>query len=140
MSDLDSEKLRRLYEETSTIAVVGCSTNPEKPANKVPLYLQGVGYRIAPVNPREETVLGERSHRSLQEVDLPVDLVVVFRPAEEAPEIAADAVSIGARALWLQDGIVSERARSIAEGGGLTVTMDMCVARTHGELGLGPGP
>jgi len=140
VSALESEELRDLYEETSTIAVVGCSANPDKPANKVPRYLQDVGYRIMPVNPREEMILGERSPDALGEVDVPVDLVVVFRPADEAPQIAADAVSVGARALWLQDGIVSEEARRVAEDGGLTVVMDRCVARTHGELGLGPGP
>nr|MBA2600070.1 CoA-binding protein [Actinomycetota bacterium] len=88
--------MRGLYEETSTIAVVGCSANPDKPANKVPRYLQEVGYRIVPVNPREEMILGERSPDALGEVDVAVDLVVVFRPADEAPQIAADAVSVGA--------------------------------------------
>ena len=140
MSTVETEELRRIYDETSTVAVVGCSANPEKPANKVPRYLQSVGYRIVPVNPREEIVLGERSFNSLREVKGSVDLVVVFRPPEEAPRVAADAVSIGARSLWLQDGIVSEEARRIAEEGGLTVVMDRCVARTHRELGLGPGP
>jgi predicted CoA-binding protein len=140
LSDLATEELRRIYEETSTVAVVGCSADPEKPAHRVPRYIQGAGYRIVPVNPREETILGERAYDSLQEVDLPIDLVVVFRPAEEAPKIAADAVAIGARTLWLQEGIVSEQARRIADEGGLAVAMDMCVGETHGELGLGPGP
>ena len=133
------QALLRIYEETSTIAVVGCSSNPEKPPHIVPKYLQGFGYRIVPVNPREESILGERCYSSLRDVDVPVDVVLVFRPAEEAPAIAADAVAIGARTLWLQDGIVSEEAREIAEQGGLTVLMDMCMGRTHGKLGLGPG-
>ena len=140
MSAPSAEELQRIYAETSTVAVVGCSADPAKPANVVPRYLQRMGYRIAPVNPREESVLGERSYASLREVDLPVDLVLVFRPAEEAPAIAADAVEIGARTLWLQSGIVSEQAQRVAEAGGLTVAMDMCVALTHRVLGLGPGP
>lgn len=134
------DELRRIYEETSTIAVVGCSANPAKPANRVPAYLQASGYRIVPVNPGEASVLGERAYGSLRATPSPVDLVLVFRPAAEAPEIAADAVSIAARTLWLQEGIVSEEARRIAGDGGLTVVMDVCAGRTHAELGLGPGP
>jgi predicted CoA-binding protein len=140
VSALASEALRRIYEETSTIAVVGCSANADKPANKVPRYLQSVGYQIVPVNPREETILGEQCHASLQDVELPVDLVLAFRPVQETPGIAADAVAIGARTLWLQDGLVSEEAQRIAREGGLNVVMDRCIGLTHAELDLGPGP
>jgi predicted CoA-binding protein len=92
-----------------------------------------------PVNPRHAEVLGERSYSSLKEVDGPVDVVEVFRPADEAPEIARDAVAIGARALWLQEGIVSEEAEQIATDGGLSFVMDRCMGVVHGELGFGPG-
>jgi predicted CoA-binding protein len=139
MSTPSTDSLLQIYEETSTIAVVGLSSNEHKPANIVPRYLQEQGYRIIPVNPREESLLGERSYPSLSDVQEPVDLVLVFRPAEEAPALAEAAVELGARTLWLQDGIVSEAARAIAEDAGVTVLMDMCMGRTHGTLGLGPG-
>jgi uncharacterized protein len=139
MSTPSTDSLLQIYEETSTIAVVGLSSNEHKPANIVPRYLQEQGYRIIPVNPREESLLGERSYPLLSDVQEPVDLVLVFRPAEEAPAIAEAAVELGARTLWLQDGIVSEEARAIAEDAGVTVLMDMCMGRTHGTLGLGPG-
>jgi predicted CoA-binding protein len=92
------------------------------------------------VNPRGGELLGEPVARSLSEVDGPVDVVEVFRPAAEAPRIAREAVEVGARVLWLQLGIESQEARRIAEAAGLTVVMDRCMGDTHGELGLGPGP
>jgi len=135
-----AEELRRIYAETETIAVVGASANESKPAHQIPLYLQGEGYRIVPVNPRGGVIFGEPVARSLDEVEGPIDVVDVFRPASEAPEIARQAIAIGARVLWLQLGIVSDEAREIAEAAGLTVVMDRCMGATHGELGLGPGP
>ena len=136
MSDDD---LRRIYEETSTIAVVGCSDDRMKPGNFVPSYLQEQGYRIVPVNPRHSELLGERCYPSLAVVDVPVDCVEVFRPPEEAPGFAHEAVAIGARFFWLQVGLVSDEAARIAEEGGLAVVMDRCMGVVHGELGLGPG-
>jgi predicted CoA-binding protein len=134
------ERLLRIYAETKTIAVVGASADPSKPAHRIPRYLQGQGYRIRPVNPRGGEVLGEAVARSLAEVDAPVDVVEVFRPAAEAPQVAREAVAAGATVLWLQAGISSEEARQVAEAAGLTVVMDRCMGATHGELGLGPGP
>jgi predicted CoA-binding protein len=134
------EQLLRIYAETKTIAVVGASTDPAKPAHQIPRYLQRQGYRILPVNPHGGELLGEPVARSLAEVDGPVDVVDVFRPAEEAPGIAREAVAIGAKVLWLQLGIESEEARRLAEAAGLTVVMDRCMGATHAELGLGPGP
>jgi predicted CoA-binding protein len=134
------EQLLRIYADTTTIAVVGASGDPSKPAHQIPRYLQQQGYRIVPVNPRGGELLGEPAARSLAEVDGPVDVVEVFRPAGEAPEIARGAVKVGAKVLWLQLGIVSEEARQVAEAAGLTVVMDRCMGETHGELGLGPGP
>ncbi|HEY2960112.1 MAG TPA: CoA-binding protein [Actinomycetota bacterium] len=134
------ERLLRIYAETKTIAVVGASADPSKPAHRIPRYLQSQGYRIRPVNPRGGEILGEPVARSLAEVDGPVDVVEVFRPAEEAPRIAREAVEAGAKVLWLQTGISSEEARRVAEAAGLTVVMDRCMGEAHGELGLGPGP
>ena len=134
------ERLVGIFAETKTIAVVGASADPSKPAHSIPRYLQRQGYRILPVNPRGGELLGEPVARSLAEVDGPVDVVEVFRPAEEAPRIAREAVEVGAKVLWLQLGIVSQEARQVAEAAGLTVVMDRCMGETHGELGLGPGP
>jgi predicted CoA-binding protein len=134
------EQLARIYAETHTIAVVGASGDPSKPAHRVPRYLQGQGYRILPVNPRGGELFGEPVARSLSEVDGPVEVVEVFRPAAEAPRIAREAVEVGAKVLWLQLGIESQEAKRIAEAAGLTVVMDRCMGDTHGELGLGPGP
>jgi uncharacterized protein len=134
------EQLLRIYAETRTIAVVGASGDPSKPAHRIPRYLQSQGYRILPVNPRGGELLGEPVARSLAEVDGPVDVVDVFRPAEEAPRIAREAIEAGAKVLWLQVGIVSEEARQEAEAAGLTVVMDRCMGEAHAELGLGPGP
>jgi uncharacterized protein len=134
------EQLLRVYGETRTIAVVGASGDPAKPAHTIPRYLQRQGYRILPVNPRGGELLGEPVARSLAEVEGPVDVVDVFRPAEEAPEIAREAVKVGAKVLWLQLGIASDEARQVAEAAGLTVVMDRCMGETHRQLGLGPGP
>jgi predicted CoA-binding protein len=134
------ERLLRIFAETKTIAVVGASGDPAKPAHEIPRYLQQQGYRILPVNPRGGELLGEPVARSLAEVEGPVDVVEVFRPAAEAPQVAREAVKVGAKVLWLQLGIESEEARQIAEAAGLTVVMDRCMGETHGALGLGPGP
>jgi predicted CoA-binding protein len=134
------EQLARIYAETSTIAVVGASGDPSKPAHRIPRYLQGQGYRILPVNPRGGQLLGEPVARSLSEVDGPVDVVEVFRPAAEAPQITREAITAGAKVLWLQLGIESEEAERLAEAAGLTVVMNRCMGEIHRELGLGPGP
>jgi uncharacterized protein len=135
-----SEQLLRIYTQNKTIAVVGASADESKAAHQVPRYLQSQGYRILPVNPRGGEILGEHVFRSLTEIDVPLDVVEVFRPAQEVPEIARQAASIGAKVLWLQLGIVSEEARQIAEAAGLTVVMGRCMGATHALLGLGPGP
>jgi predicted CoA-binding protein len=101
--------------------------------------MQSEAYRIIPVNPHEESVLGVACVPSLDELTEPVDIVNVFRPADEAPAIALEAAQIGARCLWLQTGIVSEGARRIAAANGLAYVEDRCIGITHGELRLGPG-
>jgi predicted CoA-binding protein len=136
----ERERLLRIYAQSRTIAVVGASADASKAAHQIPRYLQRQGYRILPVNPRGGELFGERVFRSLTEIDVPVDVVEVFRPAQEAPEIARQAVAIGATVLWLQMGIISEEARRIAEAAGLTVVINRCMGATHALLGLGPGP
>lgn len=140
MINPSDEELREIYASTKTIAVVGASNNESKAAHTIPRYLQSQGYRIVPVNPRGGEILGERAYASLKDVDVPVDVVDVFRPSEETPDVAKDAVEIGAKVLWLQLGIESEEAAKISEAGGLKTVMNLCMGATHRRLGLGPGP
>lgn len=118
-----------------TVAVVGLSTDPIKASARVASYLQHAGYRIIPVHPTADTLLGERVYRSVVTIEEPVDLVNVFRPAAECPDIARQAVTIGARALWLQSGIVSEEAAEVARAGGLSVVVDRCIMVEHLQRG-----
>ena len=123
------QELRSILGQARTIAVVGLSSDPKRASHRVAGYLQGKGYRIVPVNPNETEVLGERAYPSLRDIpdDVRVDVVDVFRRPEATPEIAADAVRIGARVLWLQSGIVNEEAARIGEEGGLDVVMGICI-------------
>ena len=100
--------------------------------------LQQAGYRVIPVNPRETEILGERSYPSLADVAAKIDIVDVFRRPEDTPAIADEAVKIGAKALWLQSGIVSDVAAARARAGGLTVVMDRCIGATHSQLRIPP--
>jgi predicted CoA-binding protein len=140
MAITDMDELRKVYKETKTIAVVGASDNERKPAHTIPRYLQSEGFRIIPVNPRGGEILGEKAYASLAEIDEPIDVVDVFRPSEETPDVARQAVEAGAKVLWLQEGIESQEAERIATEGGLKVVMDRCMGETHYQLKLGPGP
>lgn len=133
---MSDDVLRRALAGTRTIAVVGLSSKPDRPSHDVAAYLQRAGYRIVPVNPRETEVLGEPAYATLRDIpaEVPIDIVDVFRRAEETPEVARDAVAIGARTLWLQLGIANDEARAIAEEGGLTVIMDRCLKVDHRRL------
>ena len=131
MANVDPESI---VKEAETIAVVGASNNPEKYSNEVASYLMEQGYRIIPVNPNEEEVLGERAYDTVEQIPEQVDVVDVFLPPEKTPEIADDAVRTGAKVLWLQEGIENEEARRIAEDGGLTYVEDRCMRKTHESL------
>lgn len=132
----EDRELRALLGQVHTIAVVGLSSKPNRPSLSVAGYLQEHGYRIVPVNPRETEVLGEPAYPTLRDIppDIRVDVVDVFRRAEETPEVARDAVAIGAKVLWLQDGIVNEEAYRIATEAGLEVIMGVCIRRTDQRL------
>jgi predicted CoA-binding protein len=117
---------KEILERSTTVAVVGLSRHPKKAAHAVPAMLAAAGFRIIPVNPHATALLGRRAFARLEDVPEPVDLVVVFRPADEAPSIARQAVAIGAKALWLQTGIRSDEARAIAEDAGLAYVEDRC--------------
>ena len=128
------QQLTALLAHASTIAMVGASSNPEKPSHRIMRKLQDAGYKVIPINPRETEVLGEPAYASLSDVPEPIDIVDVFRKAEDTPPIADEAVKAGAKAFWLQDGISNEDAASRATAGGLTVVMDKCIGVTHAAL------
>jgi uncharacterized protein len=130
----NDEELRSILGSAHTIAVVGLSSKVWRPSYEVASYLQGRGYRIIPVNPKETEVLGERAFPTLLHVDVPVDAVDVFRRAEFTPEIARQAVQIGANVLWLQEGIVDEEAFRIGTEGGLDVVMGACMMHERRRL------
>lgn len=130
------DELRKILTDASTIAVVGASANPERPSHGIVKRLMAAGYRVIPVNPHVQEVLGEKAYPSLAEVPDAVDIVDVFRHSDAAPEIADDAVRKGAKVLWLQLGVSSEEAARRARAGGLTVVMDRCIGQTLLELGI----
>ncbi len=132
----EDRELKALLGEAKVIAVVGLSSKPWRDSYEIAEYLQSKGYRIIPVNPKETEVLGEPAYASLKEipVDVRVDVVDVFRRAEETPAVARDSVAIGAKALWLQDGIVNEEAARIATDAGLDLVMGVCIRRTSKRL------
>jgi predicted CoA-binding protein len=120
-----------LVRSARTIAIVGLSPNSLRPSNFVGVYLQRQGYRVIPVNPREHEILGEQSYPSLAEIPVAIDIVDVFRQPDAVPAIAEEAVAVGAGALWLQFGVVSEEGAEIARRGGLEVVMDRCLKVEH---------
>jgi predicted CoA-binding protein len=129
----DSE-IAQLLTDATVIAMVGASSNPDKTSHGIMQRLQKVGYRVIPVNPKETEILGERAYPSLLDIPERVDIVDVFRRAEDTPQIADEAVKIGAKAFWLQTGISNEDAAERAKAGGLKVVMDACIGATHAML------
>lgn len=129
-------QLRQLLTDARTIAMVGASSNPDRPSFEIMRQLLDAGYRVIPVNPRETEVLGQKAYASLRDIPERVDIVDVFRRAEDTPEIADEAAAIGARALWLQLGISSEEAAARATAHGLMVIMNRCIGATHAQLGI----
>ncbi|MBI3208825.1 MAG: CoA-binding protein [Candidatus Solibacter usitatus] len=126
--------IAELLRGSKTIAVVGLSSNPFRPSYGVSEYMQERGYRIIPVNPAETEVLGEKSYATLDEVPEKVDIVNVFRRSELVPEIVDDAIRIGARSVWMQEGVVHEDAAAKARAAGLFVVMDLCILKEHAAL------
>lgn len=122
-----ARSMEQLLTQSQTIAVVGASSDPQKAAHRIPLALQRMGYRIIPVNPHADVLFGEVVHRSLSTIEEPIDMVDVFRPSDQTPEVARQAVAIGAKAVWLQLGITSADAREIAESAGLDFVENHCL-------------
>jgi predicted CoA-binding protein len=119
--------VRRILRESCTIAVVGLSPNPERPSHQVARYLQKAGYRIIPVNPGHSEILNEPCYPDLRSVPVKIDVVDIFRRSEEVKPIVREAIAIGAKVIWMQQGIVNEAAARLAEEAGLIVIMDRCL-------------
>jgi uncharacterized protein len=128
---VQQQKIDRILESTKTIAVVGLSGNELRPSYGVSEYMQAAGYRIIPVNPAEESILGEKSYPTLAAIPHPVDCVDVFRKPDAVPEIVDAAIAIGAKSIWLQEGITHDQAAAKAEAAGLDVVQDLCILKEH---------
>ncbi len=130
----DVNTLRRILRDNHTIAVVGLSANWWRPSYFAAKYMQDHGYRVIPVNPAYESVLGEKCYASLRDVPDKIDIVDCFRRSEDIPPIADDAIAIGAKVLWMQIGVINEAAAAKAREAGLDVVADRCVKIEHARL------
>ena len=126
--------VRDILEKSKIIAVVGLSPKPERDSHEVAKYLQDQGYRIVPVNPRADTILGEKSYPDLASIPGKVDVVDIFRRSDDVPPVVDQAIDIGAKAVWMQLGIVNEDAAAKAREAGLGVVMDRCMLVEHRNL------
>jgi len=131
MNDFDTIKKILSFK---TVAVVGLSPKPERPSHSVAAYLQSQGYRIIPVNPGHNEILGEKSYPSLKDIPQQVEVVDIFRRSEAVPSIVADAIAIQAQAVWMQDGVINEDAAEQARQAGLLVVMNDCMLRRHHQF------
>jgi predicted CoA-binding protein len=132
------EELKRLLIDAKTIAMMGASSNPEKPSHGIMKRLLAAGYHVIPVNPRETEVLGQKAYASLDAITEPVDVVDVFRRGEDTPPIADETARIGAKAIWLQVGVSNEETAERAKAAGLIVVMNKCIGATHDALKVPP--
>jgi predicted CoA-binding protein len=126
--------IKRIFDECKTIAVVGLSSDPGRPSHGVASYMRGRGYKVIAVNPNEREVFGDKAYASLADVPDKIDLVDVFRRSSEAGRAVDEAIAIGAKAVWLQDGVIDEAAARRAHEAGLLVVMDRCWLRDHARL------
>ncbi len=131
---MNDSEMRKIFETAHTIASVGLSTDPEKPGHYVPEYLQSIGFRIIPVNPRITEMLGQKAYPDLLSIPEPVDVVQVFRPPQEAAAIVEQAIQIGARVVWMQIGTGDREAARKAQEAGLQVVMNRCMMVEHNRL------
>ncbi len=131
---MSSDNARKILESYKTFAVVGCSSSPSRPSHGVARFLQSKGYRVIPVNPNETEVLGERAYPDLHAVAEPIEVVDIFRRSEYAGEHVDEAIAVGAKAVWMQLGVIDEAAAERARAAGLDVVMDRCPAIEHPRL------
>lgn len=129
-----SKEEEKILKDNKVIAVVGLSSNPERPSYRVASYMKDKGYTIIPVNPNEKEVLGQACYPNLSAIPGHVDVVDIFRKSEDCPPIAREAVKIGADVVWMQEGVVSEEAATCARDAGLKVVMDKCIKKEHEKL------
>ena len=127
------DAIREILEQSKTLAVVGLSSKTTRPSHGVAAYMQRHGYRIIPVNPHEELVLGEKGHATLDAVPEALDVVVIFRRPEFVAEVVEAAIRKGAKVVWMQEGVVHEHAAERARAAGLKVVMDRCILKEHAK-------
>ena len=127
----ETDPIRELLQRSKTIAVVGLSDSPMRPSYGVSAYMQSRGYRIIPVNPRIHEALGEKSYTSLAEVPEKIDIVNIFRRPEYVPDIVDQAIELKIPAVWMQEGVIHQRAAEKAEKAGIFVAMDLCILKEH---------
>lgn len=135
---MDKDELLTILTTNTTVAVVGASANPDKAAHRIPAMLLRAGYEVIPVNPAATEIWDRPAYPSLADVPVPVDIVDVFRPADEAPAIAEQAVAVGAKVLWLQKDLYSPEAAAIARDAGLTYVEGICIGETRHALHAHP--
>ncbi|HTS67475.1 MAG TPA: CoA-binding protein [Terriglobia bacterium] len=127
------DPIRDILEQNKTLAVVGLSAKTTRPSHGVAAYMQRHGYRIIPVNPQEDVVLGEKVYPTLDAAPEPVDVVVIFRRSEFVPEVVDAAIRKGAKVVWMQEGVIHEQAADRARAAGLRVVMDRCILKEHAK-------
>jgi predicted CoA-binding protein len=125
------KEIERIIKDYKTIAVVGLSSDPLRPSNGVARYMKQKGYRVVPVNPNEQEVIGEKTYAKLSDVPFEIELVDIFRRSDEAGKVVDEAIEIGAKAVWLQEGVIDKAAAARAEKAGLIVVMDRCWLKEH---------
>ena len=131
ISPPSEREIQTILDSSHTIAVVGLSSQPYRPSHGVAQYLQSAGYRIIPVNPNEAEVLGEKAYAHLEDVPEKIDVVDIFRRSEFVMPVVESAIRIGAKAVWMQEGVVHEEAAQRARAAGLMVVMDRCILKEH---------
>jgi len=127
----EADQIAELLRTSKTIAVVGLTSDPMRPSNSVSEYMQSKGYRIIPVNPNESEVLGEKAYARLADVPEKIDLVNVFRRPEFVADVVRQAIELKLPAIWLQEGVIDERAAQSARDAGMIVVMDRCILKEH---------
>jgi len=123
-----------ILKEYNIVAVVGLSTKPNRPSHRVAKYLISQGYKVIPVNPDAREILGKRSYTNLSSIPEPIEIVDIFRRSEEVMPIVDEAIKIGAKVVWMQEGVINEKAASIAGNAGLQVVMNRCMLKEHMRL------
>ena len=131
---MNDNQILQILKSTRTIATVGLSTNPTKDSHSIAAYLQSQGYRVIPVNPTAEEILGEKSYPDLLAIPVKVDVVQVFRPPQDVPQIVEQAIQIGAKVVWMQLDTGNPQAAQMAQAAGLQVVMERCMRIEHRRL------